>query len=441
MKILGGVHQPDAGELLVDGAPARLNGPSDALAAGIVVIPQELRVVPAQSVAENVLLGHVPSRRVAGILPSVDRRAMRVRSAELLSRLNLAIDPDTPAGALGHAERQLVVIARALSHSARVLILDEPTASLEAREVERLFEVIETLKAEGVALIYVSHRLDEIERLADRVTVFRDGRVVRHAARGEMTTDDIVRAMTGRDLEELHRPHDLRPGDILLEDEAVTVRQREVVGLAGLLGSGTTDILRRLFGADDGGGTICLKGADARIRHPSDAIRNRLGFVPGERALGLIPGLTIRENIILPQIDRLTGLTGLNKRRIDTLVDELMDMVDIRPRDPSRPVGQLSGGNQQKVLFARWLAGNADILLLDEPTAGIDVGAKAQIHRLMRKFAEDGGGIVFASSEMLEVMSISDNVVALRRGTVVARISREDGDAYTERRLRIALGG
>ncbi len=397
--------------------------------------------MPAQSIAENVLLGHLPTRRVAGLVPAVDRGVMRQRAAALLARLNLDIDPGRPVGALGHAERQLVVIARALSHSARVLILDEPTASLEAREVERLFEVIGTLKAGGVALVYVSHRLDEIERLADRVTVFRDGRAVRHAARGEMTTDEIVRAMTGRDLEELHRPHELTPGATLLEDEAVTVREREVVGLAGLLGSGTTDILRRLFGAADGGETIRLKSADQRVRHPSDAIRRRLGFVPGERALGLIPGLTVRENIILPQIDRLTGITGLNKRRIDKLVADLMEMVDIRPRNPNRPVGQLSGGNQQKVLFARWLAGNADILLLDEPTAGIDVGAKAQIHRLMRGFAENGGGIVFASSEMLEVMSISDSVIALRRGEVVARISRDDGDAYTERRLRIALGG
>jgi ABC-type sugar transport system ATPase subunit len=240
--------------------------------------------------------------------------------------------------------------------------------------------------------------------------------------------------MTGRDLEQdYHHGGSREPGGALLEHEDVTLHEGEVVGLAGLLGSGTTEMLFRLYGANGKGNRRDL------YKSPSDAIGDGIGLVPGERGLGLVMGLSVRENIILPNLDRLKTTVGLNRKAIDALVDELMEIVDIRPRDPGKPVRDLSGGNQQKVIFARWLAGHARVLLLDEPTHGIDVGAKAQIHRLMNRFAEDGGGIVFASSEMVEVMSVSDSVIAMRNGDIVARLTR-DGD-YTERALRDALGG
>ena len=448
IKILGGVHAPDAGTLAIAGVPTAFASPRAALAAGIVVIPQEMRVVPAQTVAENVMMGHVPTRLALGLVPAVDRRAMRERTRDLLARFNLEIDVDAPVGRLPFAERQLVMIARALGHDATVLVLDEPTAALETREVERLFEVVATLKAAGVGIVYVSHRLDEVERLADRCTILRDGRVVEVFERGTLGREDMIRLMTGRDLEELHRPHDRSFGKLLLEFDhgaegedrgEVSVREREVVGLAGLLGSGTTEMLRRMFGAGSTPAPIRLGDGEVTLRSPAHAIRRGLGLVPGERGEGLIMALTVRENIVLPHLNRLSKVWRLDRAAVDRLVTELMDAVDIRPRDPNRPVCELSGGNQQKVIFARWLAGHADILLLDEPTHGIDVGAKAQIHRLMRRFVEDGGGIVFSSSEMIEVLSISDGVIALRHGEVVARMSR-DGE-YTERALRMALGG
>lgn len=447
IKIFGGIHQPDSGATLISGSVRQFPSPSDALAAGIAVIPQEITLVPALSVAENVLLGLLPTRRFAAVLPGVDRDALRQRASARLARLNYAPDLAQPVERLSYAERQLVAIAKALHDDLGVLILDEPTASLEHREVERLFDVIETLKRQGVAIVYVSHRLDEVEALADVCTVLRDGRVVDVAQREDLSRERMIRLMTGRDLEELHRAHDLEPGAPLLRFDGpestdvgtFEVRQREVAGVAGLLGSGTTAFLKRIFGAGRSKTEIGTSRGMMYVTAPAQAINAGIGLVPGERSEGLIMQLTVRENIALPNLGRLSQVWRLDNREITKLVDRLIDAVDIRPRNPDLPVHSLSGGNQQKVIFARWLAGHIDLLLLDEPTHGIDIGAKVGIHRLIRRFVEDGGGVVFASSEMNEVMALSDNVLAMRHGTFVARIAR-DGD-YTERALREALGG
>ena len=438
VKIFGGVHRPDAGEIRLGGRRVEHATPGEAIRSGIVVIPQEMHVVPARTVAENVLLGRIPVRSRLGLLREIDRSALRAAAAELVGRLDLEVDVDAAVGALGYAERQLVMIARALASDARILVLDEPTASLEAREVDKLFDVIQALKREGVGLIYVSHRLDEVERIADRVTVLRDGRKVGEGRRGEFTQRDMAELMTGRDLRRsLHRGDRGRNGGALLEGGGVDVGAGEVVGLAGLLGSGATDVLRRLYGAVRG--SVRINGVSTPLRSPKDAIGRGLGLVPGERALGLVMGLTVRENVVLPNLARFARPMGLDRRAVDELVDDLMEKLDIRPRDPDRPVRELSGGNQQKVVFARWLAGQATVLLLDEPTHGIDVAAKAQIHRLMDRFAAQGGGILFASSELIEVISVSDRVIVLRAGEAVAKLTR-DGE-YTEGGLRELLGG
>jgi ribose transport system ATP-binding protein len=440
IKLLAGIHAPDSGRILLGGEPVAFRGPDAAAAAGVGLVSQDVRVVPRLSVAENVMLGQLPSRRVLGVLPVVDRAALRTGARAALDRLNFRPDLDAPAASLPYAERQLVAIARALSRQVQVLVLDEPTAALERREVARLFDTIRALAAQDVAVLFVSHRLDEVVEIADECTVLRDGAVVAHAGRGAFDAEALIRHMTGRDIEELHRPHDREFGESVIEDSsgALRARAREVVGLAGLLGSGTTPLLRRLFGAA-GGGTLRLRGRDIEIRHPANAIRARIGLVPGERAHGLVLGMSVRDNIVLPNLERLAGRLRFDRPAIDRLVGRLMDTLDIRPRDPDRPVRELSGGNQQKVIFAKWLAAEADLLLLDEPTQGVDVGAKAHIHRLMREVAERGGSIVFASSELHEVMAMSDAVLAMRRGEIATRLER--GGDYTERALRAALGG
>jgi ABC-type sugar transport system ATPase subunit len=442
IKILGGVHRPDAGRVIVGGQPRELHSPDAAAAAGIAVVAQEVRVAPNLTVAENVMLGHLPSRRAFGIFPVLDRQSLNDAARAALARLNFSPDLEAPAAALSYAERQLVAIARALSRDARILVLDEPTAALERREVARLFDTVRSLVAQGVAVLFISHRLDEVAELADQCTVLRDGRVVGHALRGAFDADWMIRTMTGRDIEELHRPHAGDFGAPVLESALpsgdLRLRARQVLGLAGLLGCGATPLLRRLFGAE-GRAEIRLRNTDVPVAHPADAIAAGIGMVPGERASGLVLGLSIRDNIVLPNLGGLANALRLDHVAIDTLVLRLMDELDIRPRDPDRPVRELSGGNQQKVIFAKWLAARADILLLDEPTQGVDIGAKTLIHRLMREFAANGGAILFASSETHEVMALSDAVIALRQGQVVAQIDRH-GD-YTERKLRSVLGG
>ena len=425
IRILSGIHRADQGDINIDGVPRSISSPRDAIVSGIVTIPQELRLVPALSISENIALGHLPVRRHLGLFPAVDRRQMQLEARAYLEQLNFSADLDSPVEKLSFAERQLVVIARALRLKCRIFILDEPTAALEDREIARLFTVLEQMKKAGTAIIYISHRLDEIVELSDRCTILRDGKVVSVKERGGFTTSDLIAGMTGRMAEDV-LVDPAEPGKVLLEEaedrpDRLSVRAGETVGIDKLaaqvrVGSGTRTFAK-----------------------PSDAIASDIGFVPGERKLGLVMNQSVRDNILLPSLHRMNRAFWINRGKGDALVRELMDLLDIRPRRSELLVGSLSGGNQQKVILAKWLARRVSVLLLDEPTHGIDIAAKMHIHALVRKFAKDGGGVIVSSSDLAELARLCETVLAIRDRKIVNRIDRTS--SMDEGRLRGFLAG
>jgi ABC-type sugar transport system ATPase subunit len=381
-------------------------------------------------------------RRI-GPLAMVDRARMREKAREVLAELDFAPDPSARVASLGFAERQLVAIAKALWRRCRIFILDEPTAALEQREVARLFSVLASMKQQGTAVIYISHRLDEVVAIADRCTVLRDGRVAAVAGRGAFTANDLAAAMTARTAETAV-PTLLPSGELLLDARPdgvahVGVRQREIVGLAGLLGSGTDRMMRGLFGAASEPMMVEIGGNKRRLASPGDAIAGGVGMVPGERSLGLIMNQSVRDNILLPSLDALSRLGYLDRDAGDRIVTELMELVDIRPREPNLKASALSGGNQQKVILAKWLARRVAVLLLDDPTQGIDVAAKAQIHALIRDVVARGGGALLYSSDLGELARLCDRVLAVRQGRIAAALDRSGG--IDEPKLRSAVGG
>ncbi|HEY7663682.1 MAG TPA: sugar ABC transporter ATP-binding protein [Xanthobacteraceae bacterium] len=440
IRILSGVHRPDRGVVRVETREQHFASPRDAIAAGIVTIPQELRLVPALSIAENIALGNLPVRRI-GPLAWVDRSRMRAQARAVLAELDFDLDPDERVAGLGFAERQLVAIGKALHRRCRIFILDEPTAALERREIERLFAVLARMKGQGTAIVYISHRLYEVVAIADRCTVLRDGRVAAVRARGAFSVRDLVAAMTGRAAQDtLGAP--ATPGEPLLQarrDGAeIELRAGEVVGLAGLLGSGAGHMLRGLFGVADEAALVTTSRGRRRLASPADAIAAGIGMVPGERTLGLIMNQSVRDNILLPSLDALTRIGWLDRAAGDRIVAELMELVDIRPRHPQLPAGALSGGNQQKVILAKWLARSVAVLLLEEPTQGIDIAAKVQIHALIRDFVARGGGALIHSSDLAELAQLCDAVLAVRHGRVTATLERMAG--LDEARLRAGIG-
>jgi ribose transport system ATP-binding protein len=329
----------------------------------------------------------------------------------------------------------------------RIFILDEPTAALEDREIERLFAVIERMKSNGVAIVYISHRLDEIRDLADRCTILRDGKLVAVRMRGSFKVADLIEDMTGKMAHE-HLVDSAAPGNMLIEEtverpDRMSVRAGETIGLAGLLGSGTDRIVRRLFGNAKEPTQIRIAGGRTlALNKPSDAITADIGFVPGERALGLVMNLSVRDNILLPSVKRDNSPFWIDRKKGDLFVSGLMDLLDIRPRRPDLKVAALSGGNQQKVIIAKWLAREVSVLLLDEPTHGIDIAAKMQVHALLRKFTREGGGVIASSSDLSELARICDSVLTLRDRAITGRIEREDGKgALDEAHLRAAIAG
>jgi galactofuranose transport system ATP-binding protein len=434
MKVLNGAYRRDAGTILIDGKAVDFPSPHAAQVGGVSTIFQEINLVPYRSVAENIFMGREPRRW--GFL---DRARMQRESTAILERLGVHLDVRQPLSTLNIALQQMVAIARAISTDARIVIMDEPTSSLDEREVAVLFEVIRGLRANGIAVIYISHRLDELYAVCDRVTIMRDGRTINDLPVAGARKVELVAQMLGKEIGEVRRSGatgfqhrgQRTPGDVLIEADAltgdgldgasVTVRSGEIVGLAGLLGSGRTEVARAIFGADAVGGDLRLRGRPVHFGSPRDSIRAGLGLCAEDRkADGIIPYMSVRENLTLAALPMLSrhGIVDRNEQR--QIVDRFITRLDIKTAGPEQNVRELSGGNQQKVLLARWLCLNPSLLLLDEPTRGIDVGAKAEIQGLIDELADEGLGVLMISSELEEITEGADRVVVLREGRTVA---------------------
>ncbi|GAA3015576.1 sugar ABC transporter ATP-binding protein [Streptosporangium longisporum] len=439
IKVLTGVHHIDAGEIELAGRPVSFTGPLEAQRAGISTVYQEINLCPNLSVAENIFIGREPRR-----LGRIRWGEMRTRAAALLTRLELDLDVNAPLSSYSPAVQQMVAIARAVDISASVLILDEPTSSLDAGEVAQLFRVMRRLKDEGIAILFVSHFLDQIYEIADRMTILRNGRLVGEYLTSELGQVELVGKMIGQALADLERlddkPKDLSPdAKVVVETRelgrtgavepfTLTIHEGEVLGLAGLLGSGRTEIARLLFGADHAGtGEVVVDGTPTSLRTPRAATSHKIAFCPeNRRTEGLIADLTVRENIILALQAARGWARPVPRRRQDELVEKYISALKITPPNPEQLVRNLSGGNQQKVLLARWLIVEPRLLILDEPTRGIDVGAKAEIQRLVASLSDGGMAVLFISAELEEVLRLSHRVGVLRDRHLVAQLPNDD---------------
>jgi ribose transport system ATP-binding protein len=449
MKILSGDVTDYTGSISIDGVPARFTSPADAQRAGVAMIHQELDLVPALSVAENIFLGREPRTR----LRTVDRRRMNQVTGGLLERCGVALDPRRPVGELRTGEQQLVTIAKALSLDAKVLIMDEPTSALSPVEVEQMFTVISELRRAGVGIVYISHRMDEIGRIADRATVLRNGAVVAGFDAREMTAEAAAEAMVGRPVQAMFRTRDVEPGEEILRvtDLAVTprrerpgrrepdgislsVRRGEIVGVGGLLGSGRTELLETLYGAGSPGtlrGEILFRGRRFHPRGARQSLRAGMALVPEDRRIaGLSLEHSITANTVLSIVDRISSAGFVPRARENGAVRRIVDELKVKLGSIGDAVGTLSGGNQQKVVFGRVLLTEPVLLLLDEPTRGVDVGAKAEIYQLLGEAAQQGIGVLLASSELAELVGVCDRVVVLSGGRSVRELdTREVGEA------------
>jgi len=448
VRILAGAVTADAGEIAIEGRPVRIASPKQAEARGIAVIYQEFNLVPSLSVAENVLLGREPVKGIA-----IDRASMRTQTRAILDRLGVSLELDAEVRTLAVAQQQMVEIAKALSVNARVIVMDEPSAALTGQEVDNLFAIIRALKAEGVGVVYISHRMDEIFAIADRITVFRDGRHIETGEASRYTPDDVIRLMVGRTLE-AHFPQlppdPPRTSPLLsvrgasstgrLRDVSLDVYPGEIVGIAGLVGAGRTSLLRAICGADRlPSGEIDLDGRRLHLRGPHDAIAAGLALVTEDRkAQGLILGMSVRENVTLPHLEMFTHAGRVDRREETTAVAALAAELRIRTPSIEQPARNLSGGNQQKVVLAKWLLEKARVVCFDEPTRGIDVGAKAEIYELMIGLCKGGTSIIMASSELPEVLGMSMRIAVMRQGRIVHVFER--GQATQESVIRYATG-
>ncbi|MBK9711865.1 MAG: sugar ABC transporter ATP-binding protein [Kouleothrix sp.] len=434
IKIITGVYQPDAGEIALEGQPIHFTNTRAAQAHGIAAIYQEPSLFPDLDIAENILVGRQPIGRAG-----VDWRRMHQQAGALLRRLGLGLDPRTKARELSVAQQQLVEIARALSINAKILIMDEPTSSLTQREVDELFAIVRQLRASGTAIVFISHRLEELFAVADRVTTLRDGRYVGTRAMADVTTDDLIRMMVGRTLDELFPKQAVAAGEVVLDVQGLGVegsfsnvsfqlRRGEIVGMAGLIGAGRTNVARALFGIEPASaGTITLDGKVVAIKSPDAAMALGIGYVPEDRKEhGLVLKMSIAENITLPMLSTFARMGWLDTGRELVAATAAAKQLEVKMAGVEQQAGQLSGGNQQKVVLAKWLSTKPRVLILDEPTRGIDVGTKAAVHHLMSSLAAQGMAILMISSELPEILGMSDRILVMREGRMTGQFSRAD---------------
>jgi len=451
MKILGGVYPPDAGEIRLNGEEVSIDSVQTATEMGIALVHQELNLSDNLDVAANVFLGREP--RESKLFRLIDRKRIVAETEKVLQRIDMDCDPRTVVRDLAIGAQQMVEIAKALSINANILIMDEPTSSLSQRETEQLFRVIKDLQSQGVSIIYVSHRLGEVSEVADRVTVLRDGCVSGHLRQEEIEHDSMVRLMVGRDIETFyHHDHatSAKPvfevQDLIVPGQSgnpisFTIHAGEILVLAGLVGAGRTELAHALFGIDELlGGTILLNGTPLEINNPRDAIRAGIALVPEDRRLnGLIMEMAVEENITLAGLDHYQRRKMILFDKVRSIANEMVKKLDVRLRSIDQSVESLSGGNQQKVILAKWLSLKPKVLLLDEPTRGIDVVAKAEIYRLMEQLASEGVATLVISSEMQEVLGIADRIVVMHDREISGELEKEQFSE--EAVLRLATGG
>ena len=442
MKCMFGIYKMDEGEIYIDGQKTEIKDPMDALHKGIAMVHQELQPIPARTIGENIFLGRYPMKKALGFLPVVDHKKMYDDTAELLKKVRMDFDPKQKLGELSVSQMQSVEIAKAVSANCRVLILDEPTSSLTQNEVEALFRIIDDLKQDGVAIVYISHKMDEILRIADDVTIMRDGQYIGTWPASEMTTESIITKMVGRELTNLYPRRENQPGEVVFEVEnfssinpksfrnvSFSLRRGEILGVGGLVGAQRTELMEGLFGIrSHTTGEIHYKDKGMKITRPKDAIDQGVAMLTEDRrGSGILGVLSVADNISVSSLSKYLDFGFvLNSKKIDALVDENVQKMNIKTPSGKTQIQSLSGGNQQKVLIGRWLANDPDVLILDEPTRGIDVGAKYEIYCIIAELAAAGKSIIMISSEMSELIGMSDRIMVMCDGRVTGFLEGED---------------
>lgn len=453
MKVLGGLHIAEEGEIEINGKTVEILNPRDAIDQKISIIHQEFNLVPTLNVYENIFLGKEP---VSKVTKSVNRKLMKQQSQELADSLGLKLDSfDVPVRELSIAQQQLIEIGKALFNETSILVMDEPTAVLTSKETDVLFELINQFKEEGMAIVYISHRLDEVVTISDRITILRDGKYITTLDNSEknVSKDEICTHMIGRKLEEYYpeRSPDVVTDDVILEvnnltkkgqfeDISFKVKKGEVLGFAGLVGAGRTEIMKTIFGeVHYDSGSIIVEGTEKKIKSIPEAIKEGIVLVPEDRKNeGLVLLMSLADNISLPNTDKITTMGSIIKRKKTNLANEYVEKLSVRPALINRQIQNFSGGNQQKAVIAKWLATNPRLIILDEPTRGVDVGAKSEIYTLVNDLAESGVGIVFVSSELNELLGVCDRILVVHEGRITGEFSREEA---TEKKIMRAAAG